>query len=236
MKTVVILQSNYIPWKGYFDLIHDADLFIFYDDVQFTSRDWRTRNKIKTSKGTEWITVPAGAERSRLIHEVDIKDAAWQAKHWKSIRHNYANCPYFSNYKDFFDEFYLVRQWGNLSEMNQYLIQTISTDYLGISTEFVDSRKYNASGQKLERILELVTIAGADRYISGPAAKDYIDPLRFDAVGVEVIWKNYSGYPEYPQRHPPFEHSVTILDLLFNVGPDAPWYIWGWREGGSKPS
>lgn len=232
MKTVVVLQSNYIPWKGYFDLIHDSDEFIFYDDVQYTSRDWRTRNKIKTPQGAEWITVPVGTDRGRLICEVEIKDASWQSKHWKTIQQNYGKCPHFSLYQGFFEDVYLSRKWTNLSELNQYLIRTISRDLLGISTVFRDSLEFNAEGHKLDRLLELVTKAGADRYVSGPAAKDYIEPSRFADAGIELVWKDYSGYPEYPQRFPPFEHGVSILDLLFNVGPDAPWYIWGWRDGG----
>lgn len=236
MKTVVILQSNYIPWRGYFDLIHDADLFIFYDDVQFTKNDWRNRNKIKTTQGAEWITVPVGTDKDRLICEVAIKDASWQVKHWKTIQHNYGKCPHFGRYQAFFEDVYLVRKWINLSELNQHLICTISRDLLGIPTEFRDSRGFHASGHKLDRLLELVTKAGADRYISGPAAKDYIEPSRFADAGIDLVWKDYSGYPEYPQRFPPFEHGVSILDLLFNVGPDAPWYIWGWRDGGSWPA
>lgn len=235
MKTVVVLQSNYIPWKGYFDLVHDADEFIFYDDVQFTKSDWRNRNKIKTPQGAEWITVPTGTDKDRMICEVEIQDASWQAKHWKTIRHNYAKCAHFSRYQSFFEDIYLNRKWTNLSELNQYLIRTISRDFLAIDIEFRDSREYHASGRKLERLLELVTKAGADRYISGPAAKDYIEPGRFADAGIELVWKDYSGYPEYPQRFPPFEHGVSILDLLFNVGPDAPRYIWGWRDGSLTP-
>jgi len=230
MKTVVILQSNYVPWKGYFDLIHDADLFIFYDDVQFTSRDWRTRNKIKTPKGTEWITVPVGNDRGRLICEVEIKDASWQTKHWKAVQLNYGKCPHFARYQAFFENLYLGRKWSSLSELNQCLIRSISLEFLGINTEFRDSREFSASGCKLERLLDVAAKAGADRYISGPAAKDYIEPSRFSSAGIDLVWKDYSGYPEYPQRFPPFEHGVSILDLLFNVGSDAPWYIWGWRE------
>jgi len=232
MKTVVVLQSNYIPWKGYFDLIHDSDEFIFYDDVQFTKNDWRNRNKIKTPQGAEWITVPVGTDLGRLICEVEIKDAFWQSKHWKTIKQNYGKCPHFYLYQGFFEDVYLGRKWTNLSELNQYLIRTISRDLLGISTVFRDSLEFNAEGHKLDRLLELATKAGADRYISGPAAKDYIEPSRFADEGIELVWKNYSGYPENPQRFPPFEHGVSILDLLFNVGPDAPWYIWGWRDGG----
>lgn len=236
VKTVVVLQSNYIPWKGYFDLIHDADLFIFYDDLQFTKNDWRNRNKIKTPKGSEWITIPVGIDACRLICEVEIKDSFWQAKHWKTIRQHYSKCPYFTRYQAFFEDVYLGRQWANLSVLNQHLIRAISSDFLGLATEFGDSREYSLSGQKFDRLLELVTQTGTERYVSGPAAKDYIDSSRFSAAGIELVWKDYSGYPEYPQRFPPFEHGVSILDLLFNVGPDAPWYIWGWRDGGSGPA
>lgn len=235
MKTVVVLQSNYIPWKGYFDLVHDADLFVFYDDLQYTKNDWRNRNKIKTPKGAGWMTIPVGTDSRRLICDVTIKDSAWQEKHWGLLKQHYGKCPHFARYRVFFEEVYLGRQWRNLSEMNQYLIRSISEELLNIETEFRDSREYDLTGQKLDRLMELVTKAGADSYVSGPAAKDYIEPTRFTEAGIELVWKDYSSYPEYPQRFPPFEHGVSILDILFNVGLDAPWYIWGWREGSPAP-
>jgi len=235
MSTVVVLQSNYLPWKGYFDLVHDADLFVFYDDVQFTKSDWRNRNKIKSPQGTEWLTVPVGVDVDRLIHEVEIKDSIWQGKHWKTIQQRYGKCPHFARYRPFFEEVFLVGKWTNLSELNQHLIRSISHDLLGLDTEFRDSREFQASGRKLDRLLDLLIRTGARRYISGPAAKDYIVPAQFEEAGIELVWKDYSGYPEYPQRFPPFTHGVSILDLLFNVGPDAPWYIWGWRQGTLTP-
>ena len=234
MKSVVIIQSNYLPWKGYFDLINDADEFIFYDDLQYTKNDWRNRNKIKTKNGSEWITVPVGSSKNRLICEVDVDNPIWQKKHWNTIQQLYSKAPHFANYKPFFEDVYRGQQWTNLSVMNQFLIESISKMFLNITTEFNDSRKYDIAGQKLDRLLDLVTKTKAERYISGPAAKDYIEAARFAELGVELVWKDYSGYPEYPQRFPPFEHSVSILDLLFNVGPDSPWYIWGWRESESK--
>ena len=235
MKTVVVLQSNYLPWKGYFDLISDADVFVFYDDIQFTKNDWRNRNKLKTSNGVDWISVPVGDQIDRHISQVEIKNNFWQEKHWKTIQHNYGKCKYFPLYCTQFENFYLSRRWTQLSELNQYLIRLISVELLGLTTEFRDSRDYKVSGRKLDRLIEIVHKTGATRYISGPAARDYIDPLRFADAGIELVWKDYSGYPEYPQRFPPFEHGVSILDLLFNVGPNAPWYIWGWREGSSAP-
>lgn len=235
MKTVVVLQSNYIPWKGYFDLVHDADFFIFYDDVQYTKNDWRNRNRIKSSSGSEWVSIPAGADEGRLICEVELISSAWQVKHWKSLLQNYGKTPFFSNYREFFEDFYLGRKWGNLSMMNRYLIESISLDFLGMKVEFGDSRQYDLVGHKQDRLIDLLEKSGAGRYISGPAAKSYIEPARFQEAGVDLVWKDYGGYPEYPQRFPPFEHGVSILDLLFNVGPAAPWYIWGWREGSGRP-
>jgi hypothetical protein len=234
-RRVAILQSNYIPWKGYFDIIHDVDLFIFYDDVQYTTRDWRSRNRIKASNGTEWITVPNSGNWKQLVCAVEIPDHRWQLKHWRTLQQNYGKCPYFSRYRDYFEHVYLGTTWRKLSELNQSLIRHIAREFLGIETQFADSRDYGSSGQKLDRLIDLLTKTGATSYVSGPAAKDYIDPTRFAEIDVELVWKSYAGYPEYQQRFPPFEHAVSILDLLFNTGPDAPWYIWGWRDGGTAP-
>jgi hypothetical protein len=232
---VAILQSNYIPWKGYFDIIHDVDLFIFYDDVQYTKNDWRNRNRIKAAAGSEWITIPVGSSESRRICDVEISSPAWQAKHWRTLQQNYGRCLHFDRYREYFEHVYLGTTWPNLSDLNQALIRHISHEFLGIEARFGDSREYETGGQKLERLLGLVRRTGAGKYVSGPAAKDYIDPAAFTALGVELAWKDYDGYPEYPQRYPPFEHGVSILDLLFNTGPDAPWFVWGWRDGSAAP-
>jgi hypothetical protein len=233
MNSVVVLQSNYIPWKGYFDLINDADTFIFYDDLQYTKNDWRNRNKIKTSSGAKWLSIPVGTSANRLICEVELTDTSWQRAHWDSLRQQYSKRPYFKMYRDFFEDVYLGRKWTNLSELNHYLIKYISINILKTKTKFRDSREFELQGQKLDRLLDLVGKSGADRYISGPAAKAYIETQRFDQIAVELVWKSYADYPAYPQLYPPFEHGISILDLLFNVGPDAAWYIWGWRNEGA---
>jgi len=230
LKKVAVIQSNYIPWKGYFDIIHDVDQFIFYDDVQYTKNDWRNRNKIKAKQGLHWLTIPIGARNERLIYEVELEDQSWTKKHWETLKQNYMKAPHFKTYKNFFENVYLGTQWTNLSNLNQYLIKTISRDFLGISTEFRDSREFCPEGQKLDRLIDLLLKANADLYISGPTAKDYINKERFVEVGIKLEYKDYSGYPEYPQLYPPFEHAVSILDVLFNCGPQAPDYIWGWRE------
>ncbi|MCS6774934.1 MAG: WbqC family protein [Chloroherpetonaceae bacterium] len=233
MTRVAVLQSNYLPWKGYFDIIHDVELFVFYDDVQYTRNDWRNRNRIKTPSGPLWLTVPVGTALDRRICDVTLPpDPRWAEKHWKTLRQYYGKAPYFALYADLLRHVYLECAWATLSELNQYLIRTISRDLLGISTNFADSREYALTGRRQERLLQLLQAVGATEYLSGPAARSYIDPEAFAQAGIHLRYKDYAGYPEYPQFHPPFDHHVTILDLLFHTGPQAPYYIWGWREEG----
>jgi len=230
MKKVAVIQSNYIPWKGYFDIIHDVDLFIFYDDVQYTKNDWRNRNKIKTAHGVHWLTIPVGSTHQRLICEVELANPHWPRKHWATIQQSYSKRPYFKLCQDFFEHVYTEAEWTNLSDLNRFLIRSISSEFLGIKTEFRDSHEFCPAGEKVDRLLDLLQKAGATLYVSGPTAKDYVDEQRFVDAGIELVYKDYSGYPEYPQPFPPFEHKISIVDLLFNCGPEAPYYIWGWRE------
>lgn len=233
MTRVAVLQSNYLPWKGYFDIIHDVELFVFYDDVQYTKNDWRNRNRIKTPSGPLWLTVPTGTALDRRICDVTLpSDQRWAEKHWKTLRQYYGKAPYFALYADLLRYVYIECTWTTLSELNQYLIRTISRELLGISTAFADSREYVLTGRKQERLLQLLHAVGATTYLSGPTARSYIDPEAFARAGICLRYKDYTGYPEYPQFHPPFDHHVTILDLLFHTGPRAPHYIWGWREEG----
>jgi len=220
-RTVADLQSNYLPWKGYFDLIHEVDLFIFYDDVQYTKNDWRNRNKVKVPGGAAWITVPVGQALDRRICDVELNDTHWQEKHWKTWRQYYAQAPYFSLFENFLREVYLERRWRSLSELNQYLIVAIARDFLGVTTQFADSRDFQLAGRRLDRLLALLLATGATRYVSGPSGQDYIDPERFSTAGIELTFKSYDGYPEYPQPYPPFEHFVSAFDLLFCCGPRA---------------
>lgn len=230
MKKLASIQSNYIPWKGYFDIIHDVDEFIFHDDLQYTKLDWRNRNKILTPQGEVWLSVPVGANEHRLILDVRISDSAWQRKHFKTLEMAYHKAPFWRRYEKFLRSVYLERQWTYLYELNRFLIEHISRDFLGITTKFTDSRDYPTHGAKHEKLLSLVKAAQADVYISGSAAKNYIVAEDYARAGIELVWKDYSNYPEYPQRGKNFTHYVSILDLLFNVGDAAPWYIWGWRN------
>lgn len=226
MASVAVLQSNYIPWKGYFDIIHDVDTFIFYDDVQFTKNDWRNRNRIKTAQGLQWLSVPVGQDIRRTIREVEIPDARWQRKHFESLRQNYGKAPHFTFVLPLLEETYLKTTWTTLSSLNHFLVTSIS-ELLGIRTRFEDCGRYTLAGARQERLLSLLEAAGATTYVSGPSGSDYMDVAEFEKRGIKVVFKDYSRYPEYPQFHPPFEHRVSVLDLLFHTGPEAPRYIWG---------
>ncbi|MGG1637087.1 WbqC family protein [Paenibacillus sp. NRS-1760] len=230
MKKVAIIQSNYIPWKGYFDIINDVDLFVFYDDVQYTKNDWRNRNKIKSSTGSQWITIPVNASNDLLICDVVLSNSNLLAKHFKTLNALYSKAAYYKLYKPFLEYVYLELKWSNLSELNQYLIKYISREFLGITTEFKDSREFVSTGKKLDKLIDILKKTEAKEYISGPAASDYIDPSRFHVEGIELVYKDYKDYPEYEQFHPPFDHYVSILDLLFHAGPESAYLIWGWRQ------
>jgi hypothetical protein len=126
MKKVAILQSNYIPWKGYFDIINSVDEFIFHDDLQYTKNDWRNRNKIKTKEGVIWLTVPCGSNENRLISEVVLNDDSWQKRHMTLLQLHYKNSPYFDELRSFLEDVYLNTRWSFLSDLNQFLIINIS--------------------------------------------------------------------------------------------------------------
>jgi len=225
-KKVAIVQSNYIPWKGYFDLINLVDEFILFDDMQYTRRDWRNRNKIKTPQGLKWLTIPVDVKDKyyQKIKDTVASDLKWKYIHWKSIAHNYSRAKYFQDYKELFEDLYSGYDDRFLSQINYRFITAICK-IMGINTTISRSMDYRLADGKTERLIELCKQAGGTEYISGPAAKDYIDEGLFKSEGIELKYMDYSGYPEYSQLFPPFEHGVSIIDLIFNEGPDAPKYM-----------
>jgi hypothetical protein len=230
-KTVAIVQSNYIPWKGYFDLIAAADEFILYDDVQYTRRDWRNRNRIKSASGPLWLTIPVDVKGkySQTIRETRIADPDWPAAHWKTIQHNYARATFFRAYRDAFEELFLGCREEYLSQVN-FRFLTRVCDLLDIHTPMRWSMDYELLDGKTERLVHLCRQAGATEYLSGPAARGYLDEAQFQEAGIAVRWMDYSGYPEYPQVHPPFDHAVSVLDLILNTGPAARTFMKGAGE------
>lgn len=224
MKLAVI-QSNYIPWKGYFDLINTADTFIFYDHAQYTKNDWRNRNRIKTDDGLKWLTIPVTRKSlSQRICDTRAVDNRWRAKHWKSLCQWYGKARFFTRYRPTFEALYLGDDEDRISAINHRFI-TVVNDILGIDTPLSWSTDYPLADGKTERLVGLCLSTGATEYVSGPAAADYIRPELFEANDIRLTYLDFDGYPEYPQLYPPFEHKVSILDLVFNRGPDAPAYM-----------
>jgi WbqC-like protein family len=229
----VILQPSYIPWRGYFHQIQKADIFMFYDDVQYDVDGWRNRNRVKTAAGTRWLTIPVLSrgvhEANTAIREMRISwDRHWARKHLSTLRQSYAQAPFFPRYRALIEGFY---------ERHDDLIADFTIDFtvalaaeLGVkNTRFLRSSELSVQGTKTDRLLALLGAVGADHYISGPSAKDYIDESKVREAGVTLEFMSYD-YPEYDQLYPPYDPAVSVLDLLFMKGEEAGRYIWGGTE------
>ena len=218
------MQSSYIPWKGYFDLIRHVDEFILLDDVQFTRRDWRNRNRIKTTRGALWLSVPVQVKGRFLqaIKDTQISDGGWNRSHWRTIQAHYAQAPYYRQFRDMLEELYLGCTDTSLSRVNYRFIAALC-GVLDIKTRLSWSMDYQLNTQgKTERLVALCQKTCATEYLSGPRARDYIDSSQFERAGINVRYFDYDGYPEYPQLYPPFDHFVSIIDLILHTGPNAP--------------
>ncbi|PTY04191.1 hypothetical protein DB346_04375 [Verrucomicrobia bacterium LW23] len=227
MKKVAIVQSNYIPWKGYFDLIASVDEFILYDDVQYTKRDWRNRNIIKTQQGPYWLSIPVKVKGKyfQKIEETELLDEKWAEQHWKTLYHTYKAAPFFDEIASLLKPLYLESSFTHLSVLNRRFLQEIC-NYLKITTPITPSSTYGSTDlPPNEKLIDLCVKANANIYISGPAAKAYMNEALFQTHGLTVQWFDYSGYPEYPQLWGAFDHKVSIVDLLFNCGPDSRSYM-----------
>lgn len=219
-KKVAILQSNYIPWKGYFDIIARADVFVVYDEVQYTKNDWRNRNQIKTKNGLQWLTIPVRHESSsQKIFETKVLSQNWGRKHFNTLQANYGKSTYFNSYREQLRALYKSSN-SSLSEINRGFIDFINS-ILGIDTKIVDSRSLSLEGDRQTKLIDACRKLDASTYISGPAAKQYIDETLFNNHNLEIEWMDYSHYKEYHQLHGEFLHNVSILDLIFNEGPNA---------------
>lgn len=224
MTSVAIVQSNYIPWKGYFDLIASVDDFVLYDDVQYTNRDWRNRNKVKTPTGPIWLSVPVGNNRDKKIYDVTIEDHGWQQSHWKSLQLNYAKSPFFSEVTSVLEPIYIEEKYVSLSSLNSDLIKLVCS-YLGITTRIHQSRDFDLEDGQNEKLAGIVRDLKATKYVSGKAAEGYLDETHFHSIGATVSWFDYGPLKEYPQLWGDFVPNLSILDLLFNCGTSATQYM-----------
>jgi hypothetical protein len=222
----LITQSNYIPWKGFFDAIALADVVVLYDEMQYTKRDWRNRNKIKTPNGLQWLSIPVQVKGKyhQKINETKTSGDDWQQKHWNSLLHNYKKAPFFDEFATELEQLYLQKRYEYLSDVNRTFIEQICR-WLHIDTEIRWSREFKLTGDKSEKLLNICKELNATEYLSGPLSKNYLEVSLFEQAGINVHWLDYEGYPEYSQLHGPFEHGVTVLDLLFNTGNEATKYL-----------
>lgn len=221
MRRVAAIQSSYVPWKGYFDVVGSVDTFVLYDDVQFTKNDWRNRNRIKTRQGTAWLTIPVQTTGrfGQLIQEVEIGDPRWAEKHWKSLQANYARAQAWESVAPAVQALYAeAADERLLSRVNEIFIRGLC-GLIGLETCIRRAAEFDLPDDRNDRLIALCRQVGASEYLSGPAAKGYLDCGLFARQGISVRWMSYDGYPEYRQLfRPPFVHEVSILDLLFAEG------------------
>lgn len=221
---VGVIQSCYLPWRGYFDFIASVDVFVIYDDVQFTRKAWRNRNRVKTQDGFSWMTVPVVVHGRPAIDEVAIAnvDKSWRDRHLALLTQSLGRAPYFQD---------ALKLWTegtagvdtSLSHLNVTLLRTIC-QYLGIQTTLLNSRDYHATGSGTVRMINLLQELGATCYLSGPSASDYLEEETFAGQGIRLEYKSYD-YAPYPQQFGDFVDGVTILDLIANMGPEAVTFL-----------
>lgn len=233
-KTIVILQSNYIPWKGYFDLIAVADEFIIYDEVQYTRRDWRNRNKIIVNGAPQWLTIPVLSKGNFAspIDEIRVESRDWASNHWRTIEMSYRRAPYFHEMGPALSAAYETAAGLELlTEINEVFLRQIA-GLLEIETPLLRSRAIpRTTSDPTDRLIELCAARDATHYVSGPAARSYIDRDKFNRAGIALSYANYDGYPRYEQATSVFEHGVSMIDVLFRCGADARTHL---KSLGSK--
>ncbi len=207
-------------------MIAAVDEFILYDDMQYTRRDWRNRNQIKTPQGVQWLTVPVQVKGKydQKIKDTLIDGSDWAVAHWKALALNYRRTLHFNEVAAWLEPLYLEETFTHISQLNRRFIEAIC-DYLAIKTAITNSWDYTLLDGKTERLADLCVQAGGTEYVSGPAAKGYVEEKIFSDIGIKLTWFDYTGYPEYPQLWGEFSHGVSILDLLFNCGKDSPRYM-----------
>lgn len=222
--TVAAIQSCYIPWRGYFDFIASVDVFVIYDDVQYSTGSWRNRNKVKAGGGLKWITVPVSQNLGMAIDQVTLgrSPKPWKDAHRRLLHDSLSAAPHFKDALALWEDA-IAHNDTLLSALNVRLLKNICA-YLGIATPFVNARDFELTGEKTARLIQLLTKMKATCYVSGPAAQAYIETSAFIDNRIGLHYKSYD-YPPYPQLGGGFEPAVTVLDLIANLGPESRNFI-----------
>jgi hypothetical protein len=218
---VIITQSNYIPWKGYFSTMRHATHIVLYDDAQYTRRDWRNRNKIITPNGPSWLSIPIDVKGKfhQKVNEAKVKDKGWALDHWNKICQNYKKSDNFQQYSKEFETLYTetLKECEFLTDINRQMLQKC-IELLDINIEILDSRDFEIHGGKTGKLINICKDLGADEYFTGPAAKGYIDEEMFVENDIKLSYYNLDNFPIYKQLWDGFDHNVSILDMFFNLG------------------
>lgn len=218
---ISVHQPQYIPWLGYFEKIARSDGFVFLDRVQYKAREFQNRNKIRTKDGWLWLTVPVlkNARAYPALDTVYIDNAQdWQRRHWRAIFLNYAKAPFFKEYSDWCADLYR-KEWKKLSELNIYIIKSVN-EFLGINTKIYNESQFKIGTKSTQRIIDICKKLKADTYLSGIGGKEYLDEQLFGLNNIKLNYQNFK-HPQYQQCYKPFIPYMSIIDLLFNCGPEA---------------
>jgi len=219
---VGIHQPMYLPWLGLFDRIYRCDIFVLLDNVAYSKDYFLNRNKIKTANGWSWLTVPVltKGKFGQLIREVQIDNSTpWQEKHWKSIYFNYIKAPFFSSYGEILKKEVYERKWTYLCELSEKSLKLL-LKFLGITTPIVKASELGVEGKKEDLLIKICQKIGADEYLSGPDGRNYLNLEVWKQKNIKVYFHDYQ-HPCYPQLHGGFEPNMSVIDLLFNCGPES---------------
>lgn len=217
---VAIHQPQFMPWLGYFDKMDRSDVFVFLDNVQFKKNEWQNRNRIKTSQGWQWFTVPVSYRFPEVMNRVMVDNRQdWRRKHLHALETNYMKAPFFDLYFPHFQEFY-KREWGMLVDLNIGSVILLK-DIIGIPTRVcIASQLGEVGDDPTVRLIEICKALGADTYLSGQDGRNYMDVEAFERAGIKVIFQDFH-HPLYPQLFGSFEPCISAIDLVFNCGPEG---------------
>lgn len=229
-----IHQPQYLPWLGYFEKMARADVFVLLDNVQFKKNEWQNRNRIRTSQGWQWLTVPVLHNHGQLISEVKLNaDVDWRQQHRKAIEFSYKKAPFFAEYWPRLSPVY-EREWATLGELNIAVVKLLA-ELLGIRTKLVVASALPVTSEKTQRLIDICRSVGCDSYLAGAGCAAYMDFELFRSSGVGVEQQDYK-HPRYPQlwsrAGEEFVPYLSVLDLLFNCGPGSLQIILGQNSGG----
>lgn len=223
--TVAIMQPGYLPWMGFFELIHRSDVFVVYDNVQYDKNGWRNRNSIKTAQGPQWLTVPVHSKGKPLIREIKIDNSKdWSQGHLRALELNYCKAPYFRKYFSPIKRI-LTEKWQLLIDLDMALIKFLAGE-LGLKKEMIFSSQLAVKNDRVGRLVDICKKCGADTFYEPAGGKTYLasEQGRFEGEGIKLVFQNFRC-PEYSQQFGKFIPDLSVVDLLFNEGEKSLNYI-----------